>query len=97
MIIGPPPKFYEIRDYLLEPDAVASGLVCVPEGCAFAMIESACLVQTKGSQRSFQPSMNPVIALTRSVTEPKVPRRMAWRVMIPKKISTMFNQTRWRG
>jgi hypothetical protein len=22
----------------------------------------------------------------------KLPRRMAWRVMIPKKISTMFNQ-----
>ena len=28
----------------------------------------------------------------RSCTEVKVPRRMAWRVMIPKKISTMFSQ-----
>src|SRR6266702_1668215 len=27
----------------------------------------------------------------RSFTEVKVPRRMAWRVMIPKKISTMFS------
>jgi hypothetical protein len=28
----------------------------------------------------------------RSLTEVKVPRRMAWRVMMPKKISTMFSQ-----
>jgi hypothetical protein len=27
-----------------------------------------------------------------SRTESKLPRRMAWRVMIPKKISTRFNQ-----
>jgi hypothetical protein len=28
----------------------------------------------------------------RSLMLVKVPRRMAWRVMIPKKISTMFSQ-----
>ena len=56
------------------------------------MIVSASLVQTNGSQRSFQPLMNAVMASVRSRTEPKVPRRMAWRVMIPKKISTMFSQ-----
>jgi hypothetical protein len=28
----------------------------------------------------------------RSRTEWKLPRRMAWRVMMPKKISTMFSQ-----
>jgi len=55
------------------------------------MMVSASVVQTKGWQRSFQPSMNAVIASIRSGTELKVPRRMAWRVMIPKKISTMFN------
>jgi len=30
------------------------------------------------------------MAVMRSLTEVKVPRRMAWRVMIPKKISTRF-------
>jgi hypothetical protein len=33
-----------------------------------------------------------VIASMSWRTEPKLPRRMAWRVMIPKKISTMFSQ-----
>jgi hypothetical protein len=55
------------------------------------MMVSASLVQTKGWQRSFQPLMNPVMASIRSPTELKVPRRMAWRVMIPKKISTRFS------
>jgi hypothetical protein len=48
------------------------------------MIWSAVLVQVKGSQRSFQPSMKLPIAAMRSLTEVKVPRRMAWRVMIPR-------------
>ena len=56
------------------------------------MMSSAVLVQTNGSQRSFQPSMNLWIAAMRSFTEVKVPRRIACRVMIPKKISTMFSQ-----
>ena len=43
-------------------------------------------------QRSFQPSMNVPIASMSSCTLSKVPLRMAWRVMIPKKISTMFSQ-----
>ena len=51
------------------------------------MMVSASLVQTNGWQRSFQPLMNAVIDSIRSSTELKVPRRMAWRVMIPKKIS----------
>ena len=53
---------------------------------------SASLVQMNGSQRSFQPSMNARMASTSSRTESKLPRRMAWRVMIPKKISTRFSQ-----
>jgi len=51
------------------------------------MIVSASLVQMNGWQRSFQPSMNRSIASISSRTESKLPRRMAWRVMIPKKIS----------
>ena len=35
--------------------------------------------------------MNRPMALVRSLTLRKVPRRMAWRVMMPKKISTMFS------
>jgi len=49
-------------------------------------------VQTNSSQRSFQPSMRARIAALRSLTDVEVPRRMAWRVMMPKKISTMFSQ-----
>jgi hypothetical protein len=56
------------------------------------MISSAVLVQANGWQRSFQPSMKRRMALVRSLTDRNVPRRMAWRVMIPKKISTMFSQ-----
>lgn len=36
--------------------------------------------------------MKAPIAAVRSLTELKVPRRMAWRVMMPKKISTMLSQ-----
>jgi hypothetical protein len=36
--------------------------------------------------------MKILMAPTRSGTLVKVPRRMAWRVMMPKKISTMFIQ-----
>ena len=58
---------------------------------ACGRIWSAVLVQMKGSQRSFQPSMKISMAAMRSLTLVKVPRRIAWRVMIPKKISTMFS------
>ncbi len=34
--------------------------------------------------------MNVPIAVMRSFAEVKVPRRIAWRVMIPKRISTTF-------
>jgi hypothetical protein len=37
------------------------------------------------------------MAPVRSLTERKVPRRMAWRVMMPKKISTMFSQEQLVG
>jgi hypothetical protein len=63
---------------------------------------SASLVQTNSSQRSFQPSMKRRMASTRSRTESKLPRRMAWRVMIPKKIprrrycSERCRKTAWR-
>src|SRR3954471_10293526 len=52
------------------------------------MISSGVLVQVKGWQRSFQPSMKASMAAIRSLTEVKVPRRMACRVMMPKKISS---------
>ena len=54
---------------------------------ALVRMSSAVLVHTKGSQRSFQPSMKVSMAPMRSLTEVNVPRRMACRVMIPKKIS----------
>ena len=54
-------------------------------------MSSAVLVQVKGWQRSFQPSMKRRMAAVRSFTLVKLPRRMAWRVMMPKKISTMFS------
>jgi hypothetical protein len=50
------------------------------------------LVHWNGWQRSFQASMKIRIAWTRSATLVKVPRRIALRVMIPKKISTRFIQ-----
>src|SRR6266852_9869708 len=50
---------------------------------------SAVLVQVKGWQRSFQPSMKVSMAAMRSLTEVKLPRRIAWRVMIEKKISML--------
>src|SRR6476620_999613 len=59
---------------------------------ACGMISSAVLVQLNGWQSVFQLSMNLVIALMRSVTELNAPRRIACRVMMPKKISTMLSQ-----
>ncbi len=56
-----------------------------------ARIWSAFLVQLKGWRRSFQAWMTFWIAVMRSLTLVKVPRRMACRVMMPKKISTMFS------
>jgi len=49
------------------------------------------LVHVKGWQRSFQPPVKFSMAAMRSVTEVKLPRRMACRVMIEKKISTMLS------
>ena len=46
----------------------------------------------KGWHRSFQPSMKRLMAAVRSLTLVKLPRRMAWRVMIEKKTSTRFSQ-----
>ena len=56
------------------------------------MIWSAVLVQTKGPQRSFPPSMKVSMVAMKSGTDVNISRRMAWRVMIPKRISTMFSQ-----
>ena len=53
---------------------------------------SAVLVQVKGWQRSFQPSIEVSMGAMRSLTEVKLPRRIACRVMIEKKISTMLSQ-----
>ena len=49
------------------------------------------MVQTNGWQRSFQPSINRLMAAISSLTLPKLPRRMAWRVMMEKKTSTRFS------
>lgn len=49
------------------------------DGCAFVRISSAVLVQTNGWVRSFQPLMKARILALRSLTEVKIPRRMAWR------------------
>ena len=49
----------------------------VGRGRALLRMSSAVLVQTKGSRRSFQPSMKVSIVVTRSFTEVRVPRRMA--------------------
>jgi hypothetical protein len=59
---------------------------------ALARTSSAVLVHTKGWQRSFQASMNVLIAVMRSGTEGKLPRRIAWRVMIEKNASTRLSQ-----
>jgi hypothetical protein len=57
---------------------------------------SGVLVQVKGWQRSFHPSMKVSIAAMRSLAEVKLPRRIACRVMIPKKKS-MFSHDRRSG
>ena len=49
------------------------------------------MVQVKGWQRSFQPSVNFSMAVMRSLPLVKLPRRMACRVMIEKKTSAMFS------
>jgi len=59
---------------------------------ALVRISSAVLVQTKGWQRSFQPSMKVRILALRSRTERQVPRWMAWRSMMPNQTSTRFSQ-----
>ena len=41
--------------------------------------------------------MNRPIASVSSFTDMKVPRRITWRVMMPKKISTMFSQEQPTG
>ena len=51
------------------------------------MMSSAVLVQTKGWRRSFQPATKARILAFRSRTEPKLPRRIAWRSMIPNQTS----------
>ena len=56
------------------------------------MMSSASLTHAKGWQRWFQPSMKRRMALSRSATLAKLPRRIAWRVMIPKNTSTRFIQ-----
>ena len=45
------------------------------------------VVQVKGWQRSFHPSIKASIAVMRSLAEVKLPWRMACRVMMPKKNS----------
>ncbi len=59
---------------------------------ALVRMVSASLVQVKGWQRSFQASMKVRMAVMRSLTLVKLPRRVAWRVTMPKRISIMFSQ-----
>jgi hypothetical protein len=58
---------------------------------AFLRIWSAVLVHTEGGQRWFQPLMKAQILIINSRTEAKVPRRMAWRSMMPNQISTRLS------
>jgi hypothetical protein len=53
----------------------------------FVSISSGVLVQMKGCLRSFQAAMNWRILPVSSRTERKVPRRMAWRSMMPNQTS----------
>jgi hypothetical protein len=55
-------------------------------------ISSAALVQVNGRQRVFQPATKARIVVTSSVTLSKDPRRITWRVTMPKKTSTRFSQ-----
>ena len=57
-----------------------------------ARISSASLVQANGRGWSFQLSMNAPMAAVSSLTEVKEPRRMAWRVMTGRSISTRLSQ-----
>jgi hypothetical protein len=59
---------------------------------ALAATCSGVLIHKNGWQCSFQASMKIRIARIRSATLVKLPRRIALRVMIPKKISTRFSQ-----
>src|SRR6266508_1618341 len=64
---------------------------------AFARTSSAVLVQTKGCDRSFQPSMKARILVLRSLTDLNTPRRMAWRSTMPNQTSTRFIHEAWVG
>jgi hypothetical protein len=55
------------------------------DGLISAMSSSAFLGQVNGSQRPLQASMKRPIAAIRPLTERNMPRRMARRVMMPKK------------
>ena len=56
-----------------------------------AKISSGVLAQMNGHFRLFQLLMNSRILPINSRTETKVPRRMAWRSMMPNQTSTRFN------
>jgi len=60
-------------------------------------MSSAVLVQTKGTQRSFQPSMKARLASVICLTEVNEALRMAWRVMMEKNDSTRIIQEAWVG
>ena len=60
-------------------------------------ISSASLVQLNGLGCSFQWPVNVPMAEIRSLTEAKLPRRMACRVMIEKKHSTRFSHEQLAG
>ena len=51
---------------------------------------SAAFPQTNVRARSFQPLTKRRIALTRSATLPRLPRRTYWRVRMDYQLSTMF-------
>jgi hypothetical protein len=54
-------------------------------------------VLVEGWQRSFQPLMKFSMAVIRSPTGVKLPRRMVWRVMMAKKVSATFSHGNWSG
>ncbi len=56
-----------------------------------ARISSAVLTQAKGLARAFQLAANRLIPAMSSLTEPKLPRRMAPRERIPNHVSIWFS------
>jgi len=80
-----------MRILIAEDDAVPRMILKI----AVEKFGHACLVAEDGSQAwdMYQnASVNVVIIAMSSLTEPKLPRRIAWRVRMPNQVSIWFIQ-----